>query len=109
MKNFDNMKDNEMKYVIVIPIGHNNIFGRRAILLPKELVHAMVKPLDNEFKVVSASFVRFSVSYNGIEEFIEPTCYGESTSLGLKSDKDIDEMIIKKQINSGIPLMISLK
>ena len=49
-------------------------------------------------KPTSAGF--FDIQYNSKEDKYYPKCYGESTSLGIKSDPNNDERMINLTINS---------
>mgnify|MGYP001582994527 CR=1 FL=1 len=52
------------------------------------------------FEPISAGFVSIGVNVNGGSGYGETTisCYGESISLGLKSDKEIDSELANRQI-----------
>jgi hypothetical protein len=47
------------------------------------------------FRPISAGFIWFSTAEHGVPSC---TCYGESISLGLKSDEEVDTELAKKQI-----------
>jgi hypothetical protein len=65
---------------------------RVIIVFPELLQHSEFK----RFNPVSAGFISFGVNKQG-----NPTCscYGESISLGLKSDPERDTDIAKRQLN----------
>ncbi len=74
------------KYIVIIDSGLEN-----AIVFPEIIDHAKIAG-DN--KVVSAGFVQFSCN----EDRIESSCYGESTTLKIKSRGKEDEILIDKYI-----------
>ena len=79
---------NEVKYVIV---------DGSAIVFSAAIQHKKMVGFAEICE--GAGFVSFSVTKNEDGyDIIKPTCYGESISLGIKSRKDIDSMIIKRQI-----------
>lgn len=62
------------------------------IVFPELLQHSEFK----RFNPTSAGFISFGVNKEG-----NPTCscYGESISLGLKSNPEVDTWIAKRQLN----------
>lgn len=65
---------------------------RIIIVFPELLQHSDFK----RFNPISAGFIVFGVNKEG-----NPTCscYGESISLGIKSDTETDTQIAKRQLN----------
>ena len=74
----------KQKYII---IKHGDI-----IIFPGSINHSDFR----EFSPISAGFISFGVNQKG-----NPTCecYGESVSLGLKSDPEKDTIIARRQLN----------
>ncbi|MFA5152826.1 MAG: hypothetical protein WC554_09725 [Clostridia bacterium] len=62
------------------------------ILFSEYYVHNQFK----KFNPVSAGFVYFD--YDNVNNIVDCHCYGESISLGLKSDQETDSNLVKKQI-----------
>jgi len=66
--------------------------NREIIVFPELLQHSDFK----KFNPISAGFISFGINKEGNPSC---SCYGESISLGLKSDPEEDTKIAKKQLN----------
>lgn len=66
------------------------------IVFPELLQHSQFK----SFNPVSAGFIAIGVGEDGNPSC---TCYGESISLGLKSQEEIDTDLAKRQILGNLP------
>lgn len=66
--------------------------NKEIIVFPELLQHSDFK----KFNPISAGFISFGINKEG-----NPSCYcyGESISLGLKSDPEEDTKLAKKQLN----------
>lgn len=64
------------------------------IVFSETLEHAQFK----SFNPISAGFISFVVSENGNPSC---SCYGESISLGIKSNPERDTMLAKRRLNIG--------
>ena len=65
---------------------------KKIIVFSELLQHSEFK----RFQPISAGFISFGVNKQGNPSC---SCYGESVSLGLKSNPDEDTMIAKRQLN----------
>ena len=65
---------------------------KEIIVFPELLQHSEFK----KFEPISAGFISFGVNEQGNPNC---SCYGESISLGLKSNPDEDTKIAKRQLN----------
>jgi hypothetical protein len=65
---------------------------KEIIVFPELLQHSEFR----RFEPISAGFISFGVNKQGNPSC---SCYGESVSLGLKSNPDEDTMIAKRQLN----------
>jgi hypothetical protein len=65
---------------------------KEIIVFPELLQHSEFK----KFEPISAGFISFGVNEQGNPSC---SCYGESISLGLKSNPDEDTKIAKRQLN----------
>lgn len=89
---------NELKYVILIPSGFNRE-GARAIVFNGLMTHAIaVKALIEEQKMTV-----HSAGFCSMKEGV--SCWGESTSLGVKSEPYFDQTIIARTLLGRHPLV----
>jgi|688.fasta_scaffold03804_54 hypothetical protein len=65
---------------------------KEIIVFPELLQHSEFK----HFQPISAGFISFGVNKQGNPSC---SCYGESISLGLKSNPEEDTVIAKRQLN----------
>lgn len=88
---------NELKYIIMIPPGFNNI-GARAIIFNGLFTHSTVaKPFIEEgWKVNSAGFLDLK---HGV------TCSGRSESLNVESEQFFDQIIVSQTLLKRHPLV----
>jgi hypothetical protein len=82
-----------IKYIIV-----NAGFGTEAPILFSELLkHSEVA---GNRQVISAGFVQINAEEKDGEQVLVATCYGESTSLGIKSREEEDSKLVTSQLFS---------
>lgn len=91
---------NDLKYVIVIPPGMT-LLGARAIIFNGMITHSSVVP--ESFKVHSAGFCVLGT--NNKNE-LHAKCYGESSSLGVKSDPIFDAQTVRKTLTRNHSYLI---
>ena len=89
---------NDLKYVIVIPIGMNEL-GARAIIFNGMINHRDVTGLN--YIPFSAGFCSFDSS-SGVSIIIKT--WGRSESLGLES-KEGDDIIIQRTLTNTHPII----
>ena len=94
---------NELKYIIVVPPGFNREVGARAIIFNGMVTHSTMVP--PEFEVISAGFMILQVQGKNLR----PRCYGESTSLELKSNPTFDGNIVGRTLSRKHPRMGFMK
>ncbi len=98
---------NELKYIIVIPKGFNKE-GARAIVFNGWINHCdAVNTEGGRLEVHSAGFC--SLTLNKKTKKMQIKCFGESTTLNVKSNPKFDQIIIARTLTRNHPLMGYLK
>lgn len=92
---------NELKYIIVVPPGFNELMGARAIIFNGMVTHSTMVP--PEFKVVSGGFMVLGIKKG--TSVLLAKCHGRSESLDIDSNPAFDEMIIRRTLTRQHPLM----
>lgn len=80
---------NDLKYLIWVPPGFDEIRGARAIIFNGLINHSDMVPPEGE--VIRGGFIR-NTKTRDIDKMI---CHGKSESLGVESNKAMDTMIVR--------------